>query len=474
MAKRDFVAAYPPLDDLKQAVAEENLIGGQVWGEVGTHFGHFTKLDFKSSYPYEYAYGELFKGKVYSVMPNDEFFGRIATSGAFVRWYRLSFDFELKEGFMPCINAKECGKSRFINLKMRTGRIDNRLYCESLLKEIAERYVITNTQIHEMWYARKKTGAFENIIEYNFTKKETSKGALKVKAKLNLNGGIHGKTITKTERQKRVFREDGEDGDVIWIDEHTQQQYNFMIGFTALENARARLLKYCRIMEEHGYRIYMCDTDSMIVDCPEEEVRKIIGDWIIKPGQKEMKDILGKFEIEATFSCFKCWGLKRYCELEGFIPERSERFLGLTVGSAFAGMHNELQCQLLPFWKTDGTMYSWKQLSKRRLKRTHGTVLEPAEKHAGARDVWWTDDCEEMDRAIARLKHLDQQTLEQYAEEYYRDIYNSMKDKIGDEDMTAYLEDARWDEIDPYWRRHVQRAYDEAMKMNAAMYDREE
>ena len=48
-------------------------------------------------------------------------------------------------------------------------------------------------------------------------------------AKKGMNGGIHGKTITKTHRQSRVFREDGEDNeDALWVDSVSKPKLCFM------------------------------------------------------------------------------------------------------------------------------------------------------------------------------------------------------------------------------------------------------
>lgn len=468
--KREFKARYPPLPDEWQLFVEERTIGGQVWGLTGTHFGHFSKWDYKSSYPAEYHHGDLMIGKVRILTPGDAAYERIRSSPNHVRWFKVRFHAKLREGRMPCLNAKEAGRTRFVNAKMDECDVDG-FYAEALLIEIAYRYELTDVVIEEMWYAHKRVGDFADVIEYNFNKKETSKGALKVKAKLNLNGGIHGKTITKSQREKRVFARDGEDDEERWVAESTEAQFCIMIGFTAMQNARARLLKHCRAIEDAGFTIYMCDTDSLITDATAEQVREILGDACIQPGEKGIQ-ILGRLELEAEFTCFKCWGLKRYCELDGFIPERSDMFAGFVIGSAFAGMHEELQERLLPFWKTDGTLYSWKQLSKRRLKRDHGTILEPAEKHAGSRDVWWRDDMDLCDRAVSRLMgKLGEEQTQMFLESYYSDLAASSLDKIGNEDMIAYLEDIRYDEIDPYWRRHVEKAYNKAINGEKMFYD---
>lgn len=452
---------YPPLDREMQDYAESRLIGGFVWGLVGTYHGNFTKLDYKSSYPKEYAYGKLPRGKVRRISPNHPNYAKIMSNDRLVRWLRVSFDYDLKEGYLPCINAKEGGKAHLINRKMRSGHVDDWMYNENLFEEIGEHYTLSNVQILEVWYARGKIGAFEKAIEHFFTIKEKAekKSATQTYAKKAMNGGVHGKNISKTHRKTRVFDRDGEDIEgAEWMETVSDPKYCFMIGLCALENARCRLLKDCRKLIEAGYTIYMCDTDSLITDASKEECKRILGDQMIWPESsknREMKDILGKLDLEAEFDTFKCWGLKRYCELKD----------GVCVGSAFAGMHDDLQAEILPQWKTDGTMYKWTQTARRRLKREHGNVIDDFEKTAGAMDVWWKEEYEMIDRSTQRLIDNQERYGMQYNLDMWRDeYYKLMTGRETEEDMTTYLEDVQYKEIDPYWRRHVEKAYREAMK----------
>lgn len=458
--KKNFRQQYPPLSDAMQELAEGSMLAGFVWGEVGTFEGHFTKWDYKSSYPSEYDHGKMFRGKVRRIPYDHKDWDTITQSPMFKRWYLVSFDFELFEGMMPCINAKECNKENHMNLKMRQGRIEKKLYAEEYLDEIAHHYEI-DVQYIECWYARAQTGGFSDVIRYNFELKESSpkKSPTYRKAKLNMNGGIHGKTITKTSRKHRIFEEDGEDGDVLWEESLSEQQYCFMIGFTAMQNARCRLLKHCRLLLEAGYHIYMCDTDSLITDASDAEVRRILQDAVINTGDKDMKDILGKFEKEAEFNQFKCWGLKRYVELQD----------GEYISSAFAGMHDGIQRELLPLWNTDGTLYEWSQLMKYRLQTKHGVTLVDGIKHAGARDVWWHPEYDDGG-AMRRLMGMQDKYGDEYVQSYLDDFYRKNgADKDYTEDMVAFLKDIRYDEVDPYWKHHIREAY-EAAKLEEGMW----
>lgn len=458
---------YPPLDREMQDYAESRLIGGFVWGLVGTFHGTFTKLDYKSSYPKEYAYGKLPKGKVRRISSKHPRFEEIMSNDRLVRWLRVSFDYDLKDGYLPCLNAKEGGKARLINRKMRSGHVDDWIYNENLFAEIGRHYDLSNVRILEVWYARGEVGAFERAIEHFFTIKEKSekKSATQTYAKKAMNGGVHGKTISKTHRKTRVFDKDGEDIEgAEWMETVGDPKYCFMVGLCALENARCRLLRDCRMLIEAGYTIYMCDTDSLIVDASKEECKRILGDQMIWPESsknKKMKDILGKLDLEAEFDTFKCWGLKRYCELKD----------GVCVGSAFAGMHDDLQSQILPTWETDGTMYTWTQTARRRLKREHGNVIDVFEKTAGAMNVWWKEEYEMIDRSTQKLIDNQERYGMQYNLDMWRDEYYKLttgRETV--EDMAAYLEDVQYKEVDPYWRRHIEKAYREAMKREDVYY----
>ena len=154
-----------------------------------------------------------------------------------------------------------------------------------------------------------------------------------------------------------------------------------MIGFTAMMNARERLVRHCRMISEKGYRIYMCDTDSMVTDCPPEIAKGILGEDAFTKEDGDLEN-LGKFEMETfegrgEFDEFRCWGLKRYLELDH----------GRYRKSAFAGMHDEIQEDILPTWRTDGTEYSWTQKGKH--SSYYGKVIVEGVKTAHAENVWY-------------------------------------------------------------------------------------
>lgn len=399
---------YPPLDREMQDIAEEKLLGGFVWGLVGEWQGPFVHLDYSSSYPFEYAFGHLFQGHVWRLLPGDEIWDEMRKATTMFRWFRVSFDFALKEGMMPAIAGRECSSkqaNRFFNpmigqqnKKMREGHVDHALYTESYLSEVSKHYRISKMEIHEMWVAQRSEGDFRDFIAKCYNSKNVLKGqGLGGSAAYNIekgfmNAGIHGKTITKTRRRRRTFF----DGKTQLVDEVSEPTMNFLIGFTAMQNARERLLRHCRKVIEAGHKVFMCDTDSMVVDGTVEEIRRILGDWFVKG--KEMDQSLGRFEIEddselalqhgwevrQEFDIFKCWGLKRYLEI------RIEDGKEWPRKTAFAGMDDDIQTRMLMDMDVDYQVFQWTQKGKQ--AGPWGAQIVLTVKHAMAENVWFNGD----------------------------------------------------------------------------------
>lgn len=234
-------------------------------------------------------------------------------------------------------------------------------------------------EIEELWVQKKAVGDFRGFIEdmyhgKSLAPKESMERSL---FKLNMNGGIHGKTITKTHRKERTFYDGVERLENVVNNPEMQST----IGFTAMQNARARLLRHCRMIQSAGYKVYMCDTDSMVVGATEQQVRDVLGDAISK--ETHTMDDLGKFEFERSkdgcveFDTFKCWGLKRYCEIHN----------GEYRKSAFAGMSEDVQIAELMDWDTEGSVMTWKQNGSRTTEYGKTVMLVP--KKAKAEDIWY-------------------------------------------------------------------------------------
>lgn len=107
-AMRDFEQQYPPLDHRKQVIAEQSITGGYVDGRPGHYKGVFTHGDYSSSYPYEYKYGQLFRGRVHEAREAD--FDRVLNNPKLLCWVVVSFDFEYIEGTLPIISGESCDK----------------------------------------------------------------------------------------------------------------------------------------------------------------------------------------------------------------------------------------------------------------------------------------------------------------------------------------------------------------------------
>ena len=477
-AKLDFQRKYPPLDRVKQDIVEESLLGGFVWGEVGTFVGEFYHYDYSSSYPKEYYSGNLFSGRVMSVDVESASWKRVMKAPGYLRWFLCDFDFVLKDGMLPAISGRECrsADNQMVgrwNKKMREGHCSNKLITESYLEELMKNYDITNLQIWECWFAGKKSGDFKGFIEYCYNKKslpELKGTAERLVWKTFMNGGIHGKTITKTHRKKVTYPDC-----VRTIEkEENDPEYCALIGFTAMMNARERLIRHCRMITEEGYHIYMCDTDSMVTDCPPDEARRILGDDAFETEDGGI-DNLGKFEIETfegkeSFDEFRCWGLKRYLELDH----------GRYRKSAFAGMHDEIQKELLPTWSTDGTEYKWSQ--RGRVTGPFGKVVEMVTKTAGAENIWneeynvpFNPNPSKWERIKMNAERYIQKMLEQFGEEYVMSYLRDQEIYEDDgeiEDKIAYLKDTRYDEVDLGRTRNVNKKF-RKKKLDERRYDRD-
>ena len=381
---RRFRHRYPPLNREMQDIVERSLTGGFVYGETGTWKGTFCHPDYSSSYPYEYAFGEMFMGKITRVKPDDPHYS-MAFRPHFMRWMLVSFDFQISRYGMPALNCKDArthdeNYNGMQNKKMRRGRIVGKLFTETYLEELKHHYSITNLEVHEVWFAPRKKGDFFPAIKrfYEMKSRPELKGTIsRLMWKGFMNGGIHGKSITKTHRREVEYP----DNERRIVENVSEPSYCALIGFTAMQNARERLLRDCRIVQEHGFHVFMCDTDSMIVNCSEAQLREILG-----PEKFVTEDggiyNLGKFELEhgpdgrAEFDELRCWGLKRYLEVTD----------GEYRKSAFAGMNDSIQHQLMG-WKTDGTEYTWTQNVQH--QDEWGKVIQSGKKHARAEDIWY-------------------------------------------------------------------------------------
>lgn len=404
-ARLDFTKRYPPLDREMQDIVEESLLGGFVYGETGTHVGCFYHYDYTSSYPKEYANGRMFYGTVARVRKGMYSWERVQQEDLF-RWVIVSFSFKLRKDGMPAINGSECVTvdNRMVgnwNKKMIEGSCRYKLMTESYWEELQRHYEMSDVEIHEIWVAKPQIGDFSGFIKKCYTQKSRPdlKGTMEREIwKADMNTGVHGKTITKTRRRSVTYP----NGERTVREEVTDPEFCSLIGFTAMMNARERLLAHCRMLKESDWRILVCDTDSMVTDCPPDVLQSLTG-WL---SNKEDFDHIGYFETETdrngkeSFDTLKCWGLKRYCEMDR----------GVYRKSAFAGMHDSLQEELLPQWETDGREYSWLQKTTKTQKELYGKVVQLSPKTAKAENIWFSPIVSHTDEAST--KEFDEMLME--------------------------------------------------------------
>ena len=389
-ALRDFKQQYPPLDHRKQVIAERSITGGYVDGRPGHYHGVFTHGDYSSSYPYEYKYGELFKGAIHEAERGQ--FEQVLNNPKLLCWVVVSFDFEYIEGTLPIISGESCDRLAMSlcgcplegqhNTKMREGMVRGRLFTYSYYQNaIKQCYRIKNERISEVWFAKKDVGRFGAFVEECYVLKSVTDGLIKKMHKSDLNASVHGKTIQKFAtgsivewpgNVKTVIKREN-DPDAV-------SDRCFMIGFTAMMNARERLVKHGLRLLRAGHQVLMCDTDSIIADCSEREFRDAIGDWFVNGDKGDIRNI-GRFEIEkfkgvAEFDELKIWGLKRYVEIQN----------GEYRKSAFAGMSKDIQRDVLMRHGIDDKII-WTQNGKQWVGECY--AIRPVTKHAEREDIFY-------------------------------------------------------------------------------------
>lgn len=463
-AMRRFLKEFPPLNREMQDIVEENMLGGYVHGCVGDWYGTFVHVDYSSSYPYEYVYGRLFKGRK---IQRGQW--KLLERKDFVNWVIVSFDFKLKKTGLPLICYGETAgqwyntKGMARSLKMKEGHVEKKLMTQTYWEELQCHFNITNVKMHDVWSAPEQRGRFAKFIRDCYTNKQRPelKGTMQRDMyKRQMNAGIHGKTITKTHRIEVSYP----DGVKVIERVINEPKLCALIGFTAMMNARERLARHCRILQEHGIKVMQCDTDSIVAMGTEKEVRDALGeDAFYKEG--DMSTELGKFEFETfdgktEFDHFRSWGLKRYCEIQNNVYRKS----------AFAGMHEDMQI-LLTVAPTDGTEFSWQQKKSKRLvdgEHTMGRLVYSGRMKAKAEDIWYHPPTEQYTKDVTQMaleKYIEMGWTEEMVWQFLQgkavDIADRLRDKEVNEDMIAELEDDATKEKDKYWKRHARRAYEQ-------------
>lgn len=400
-----------------QMIVETNLRGGLVYGKPGVYVGHFYHYDYKSSYPFEYAYCKLPVGSGFRTVTTEngkemkirDCVKKTNNPNEMNKWIEMGskpnvqvfikgrvMGFKLKDGAIPFITVKDCVDESGLSIKsygldrakkMKAGNTGEKLWTYEEWKLLDRCYDVEWYDVKEVWMTKAEIGFYEPAIRKYFDKKESTTGSTKALAKLDLNGATHGRAMMKVLTADVI--EMGVDaklrtaGKRYTMDNAEHEiKTNPLIGLTAMSHARCRLIEHCMILIENGYQIYMNDTDSLVTDCPPEEMKRLLNangwkDWIIEDGVKEMSKTLGRFSIEdmkidgvkvKEFQEFRCWGLKRYAEIvytdelkeNGWVENGKNCLLRK---SAFAGMHEEDQRRLLG--DTYRESFEWESSSKK-------------------------------------------------------------------------------------------------------------
>lgn len=402
------------LREREQRMVENNLRGGFVYGEVGVWKGRFWHYDYKSSYPFEYAFcklpvggwtetdGDVRKRRCVEVCTDVREMERWLTDyddDSHQLYVVGSVRFKLKDGALPLITAKECVDDDGLALrnyggarskKMLEGRTKSLLWTLEEWKLLDRLYELEG-EIHEVWCCKAEWRFFKPAIELYFNGKENSEGVEKSMHKLDLNGATHGRAMIRVLTAPKIRMGDEwlvnvsvRDGD--WAGEGDIQT-NPLVGMTAMAHARVRLLDHCMTLKENGWQVLVCDTDSLVTDCPPEECDRLLGmsgwkDWVMHKDERTgMDETLGRLEIEQDrlgaemFDELRCWGLKRYAEFCD----------GVMRKSAFAGMHKEDQEELLGGeWKEK---LAWHSTSKKWMGDCYAVRYHCVD--AGVENIWY-------------------------------------------------------------------------------------
>ena len=396
----------------ERMMVEKNLRGGFVFGATGVWKGRFWHVDYKSSYPYEYAFGMLPFGEMNEISV-DEFcaefkgfdFKPVKERFGERFFVKCSFDFKLKKNAMPLITGGLCDLIGHSNEKMREGTVTDKLFTEREWTLLHRLYDIENMCVLKVWKCKAERGFWKKEVEHFFNQKETTKGLERSLHKLDLNGAVHGKPMQRLLTAVRAHITSEGEKERVNAEEPDNDWTNPLVGFTAMADARVRLVSMCQAVQDFGYSVYMCDTDSMITDMHPDLLSVVLEmqgwhDWVKRAGElkgKPMSETLGRFEIETDehgredFDTLFCWGLKRYCEMsEG--RYRKSAFAGMDKSfrkdtTDFEDRKTSVQKELLS--KGEQTLI-WTQKVKKWSGRCN--LLVDCVKHAEAQNIWYNEE----------------------------------------------------------------------------------
>jgi hypothetical protein len=215
----------------------------------------------------------------------------------------IKCEFELKEGYIPCIQIKKNLLFRPNEyLKTSDGEIID-LYVTNIdLKLIEEHYHLDVHEYCDGWKFKKKNGIFKQFIDKWMYVKTHEIGAKKLLAKLMLNS-LYGKFASNPDVTGKIpyLKEDGSCGYKVG-DEETKDPVYTPMGVFITSWARYTTITTAQKCYD---RIIYCDTDS--IHLVGREVPEAIAD-IVDP------DKLGYWKHESTFKRAKFLRQKTYVE----------------------------------------------------------------------------------------------------------------------------------------------------------------
>lgn len=215
---------------------------------------------------------------------------------------KLTFEFELKEGFIPTIQLKNSrfgfkgneylSSSNGERITISVSSVDWEL--------IKEHYHVYDVEFEKGWKFRSTKQAFKQYIDKWMLVKNMSAGAKKAIAKLMLNS-LYGKFATNPDitGKRPYLREDGSNGFELMDEEFRDPVYT-PVGIFITSWARYTTITSAQKCYD---RIIYCDTDSMHLeglDVP-ESIKDIVADDILGYWKKEGQFKRGKFIRQKTY-----------------------------------------------------------------------------------------------------------------------------------------------------------------------------
>lgn len=215
---------------------------------------------------------------------------------------KLTFEFELKEGHIPTIQIKN-SRYGFKENEYLSSSNDERvtLYLSNVDWELIQDHYEVHDVVYEYGFMfRKTTNAFKDYIDKWMEIKNTSKGAIKLLAKLMLNS-LYGKFATNPNVTGKVpvLKEDGLTLGFKLGDEEFRDPVYTPVGVFTTAYAREVTIRTAQSVYD---RILYCDTDSIHLKGLEE------------PNINISDDKLGYWKKEGEFKRAKFVRQKTYVE----------------------------------------------------------------------------------------------------------------------------------------------------------------